>query len=366
MISTRFRIGAALCLAVLTACTARGPLQMVPDGVAPGETVTIFEASNRDYGMFDPPRRGRATVPAYSRITMRVPDGHQIGNVRIAGTAPDPARHFLVSDSQTFEGYAGLTNAIRRELSRLPKNEREVIVFTPGFNMSAAQSIVRTAQLRHDLDLPGVTALFSWPSAGSVFGYAYDRDSTLFSRDAFEAYLRALAAAQPDDLILVSHSMGAQLTMEVLRQMAATDPAWVQKNIGGVVLISPDIDVEVFRAQVARIKRLPQPFAIFVSANDRALGLSARVSGDGRRLGNITDPAELADLDVVLLDISAFHSGMGHFSFGSSPALIGIVSQLARVESSFSDDPAARAGLIPGTILTVQNATRIILSPVAE
>lgn len=355
-----------LALLVLTACTARGPLQPVPDGTPEGKTITVFEASGRSYDLFEPPVRGRDPVPGFSRHELRVPDRHRPGSVAIPQGRADPDRHFLVADSEEYPGGTQFSRSIRRELNALPAGEREITVFVPGFNMSAAQSLARTAQLKHDLGIPGLTLLYSWPSAGSVFGYAYDRDSTLFSRDGFETTLRAIADARPERMILVSHSMGGLLTMETLRQIAASDPGWIDRNIGGVVLISPDIDLDVFRSQIARFQSLPQPFVIFVSENDRALALAARVSGDGARLGNVTDPRLLSDLDVVLIDISQFSTGLGHFDFGRSPALLSIVGQMARVEMSFENDPAARSGLIAGTILTVQNVSHIVLSPTLQ
>jgi hypothetical protein len=45
--------------------------------------------------------------------------------------------------------------------------------------------------------------------------------------------------------------------------------------------------------------------------------------------------------------------------------LIQILSQISSVDTAFDRDRAGRAGLLPGTVLTVQNVTNIILSPVA-
>lgn len=351
---------------LVAACTPRGPLALVPEDAAADKIVTVFQASNRTYGALEPPQRGRKQNAAYSRISLQIPPEHLPGNVTLPDATPNLQTDFLVRSIDDYDGEAAFVADLRRDLTVLPADQQEVIVFVPGYNMSAAQSLARMAQLKHDLDLPGISALFSWPSAASVLGYAYDRDSTLQSRDAYERFIRAIAKSRPRRIVLVAHSMGALLTMETLRQIAIGDPGWIQRNIGGVVLISPDIDIDVFRSQVARIGTLPQPFAIFVSENDRALALAARVSGAQQRLGTLTDPAALADLDVILMDISSFRSGSGHFAFGRSPALLSILGQMARVELSFDQDPAARAGLVSGTILTVQNATRIILSPVAQ
>lgn len=350
-------------LAVLTGCTARGPLAMVPDGTSDGSIVTVYQSSNRVYGPLDPPIRGRSPKERLAKYEIHVPEERMPGTVEIPGQSIRPDRQFLISSELRFEEEAELILSLRKELSHLPMGEREVSVFVPGFNMSAAQSLARTAQLKFDLDIPGLAALFSWPSAATILGYAHDRDSVLYSRDAYERFLRAIAKSRPERMILVAHSMGALLTMETLRQISISDPSWIGNHIGGVVLISPDIDLDVFRSQAARIGNLPEPFIIFVSKRDRALALAASVSGDELRLGAVTDPSLLSGLDVTLVDISLFNSGMGHFDFGRSPALLKIISEMARLELSFELDPASRLDPISGTMLTVRGAGRLILWP---
>ncbi len=59
--------------------------------------------------------------------------------------------------------------------------------------------------------------LFTWPSRASVFDYNYDKESTNYSRVAFEQTLRTLAK-DPDvkDITVMAHSMGTWLAMESL------------------------------------------------------------------------------------------------------------------------------------------------------
>ena len=76
------------------------------------------------------------------------------------------------------------------------------------------------------------------------------------------------------------------ITMETLRQVAMTKDETLSR-ITSVALVSPDLDVELFRSQVRQIGKLPQPFLIFTSQKDKALRLSARISGVDTRLGNL-------------------------------------------------------------------------------
>ena len=54
--------------------------------------------------------------------------------------------------------------------------------------------------------------------------------------------------------------------------------------------------------------------------------------------------------------------GAGHFNVGTSPALIQLLGSIANLDAAFRAD--ARVGLLPGVVLTVQNATSVILAPV--
>ncbi|MEL6169511.1 MAG: alpha/beta fold hydrolase [Pseudomonadota bacterium] len=331
---------------------------------APGTLYPVFVATNRlpeagDLG----PRRDEAL--RLTKINVSVPAARRPGEIRIGRADTNPALTFHAESATHFSSFSQFRTSLNRELSRRPRGQREVIFYVHGFNNTFAEGVYRLAQLKHDLRLPAVGVHFSWPSSANPLGYGYDRDSILVARDALERTLRETAQAGADDIVVVAHSMGALLVMETLRQMAIADPRAPQAAVSSVVLISPDIDIDVFRAQARRIGKLPQPFIIFVSQKDRALRLSARLTGQESRLGNIEDAEDLAEFDITLLDVTGFSSGIGHFTAGTSPALIGLLGQLAEVDRAFEQDRAGRAGLVPGTVLTVQNATQVILTPAA-
>ena len=73
----------------------------------------------------------------------------------------------------------------------------------------------------------------------------------------------------------------------------------------------------------------------------------------------------MADLDVTVVDVTNFKGdALDHFTAGTSPAVLKLMGQLGSVQQALSSDASGRTGLLPGTVLTVQNATSIILSPV--
>jgi esterase/lipase superfamily enzyme len=109
---------------------------------------------------------------------------------------------------------------------------------------------------------------------------------------------------------------------------------------------------------------LPQPFVIFGSSRDRVLNISATISGGGDRLGNIDGVAKIADLKVTYLDTTAFNPGTGHLNLGENPALLKLFGGIVGIDEAFRADARSRVGLLPGLVLTVRNATEVVLAPV--
>ena len=353
----------ALAIAV-SGCAPRGPLTVMPEAAEIGSPRPIFVATSRDTSS-DSVVDLRSEVLSHRRYEISVPPNRVPGSIRLPRSPPDPSRDFVATSVDEFGGANAFVSSLRRELRELPRAEREVILYVHGFNNTLAEGVLRVAQLGHDLNLPGIGVHYSWPSAANPLGYAYDQDSALFARDGLERLIANVRRAGANRITVVAHSMGGFLTMETLRQMAIARPGSVHRAIDAVVLISPDIDIDVFKIQARRIGRLPDEFVIFTSKRDRALTLAARLTGQAERLGNIRDSSRISDLRVTLIDVTAFSEGIGHFSPGSSPALLRILGQVASVDAAFERDRAGRTGILPGTVLTVQNVTEIILSPIS-
>lgn len=349
----------------LSGCADRGFTPLSPQAAGIGTAHHIYVATHRkpdDAGWYSDER---ASDLSYTKLQVVVPPTHVPGRISYGYTNPDPRTDFTISSKQDYATPAPFHADIAKTLAALPPDQREVLLYVHGYNNSFFDGVFRAAQMEHDYDLPGVTMHYSWPSAASPLGYTYDRDSVLFSRDGLEKVLRDLRAAGAHRIVVVGHSLGTMLVMESLRQIEIRTPGWSDDALAGVVLVSPDLDVDLFKTQADRFATLPEPFAIFVSRRDRALMLSARINGDAERLGSLTDPTRLAEYPVSIIDVSSFSDGDGarHFTLGSSPLLIGLLSQSEDLNSAFQRDTAGKSGLLPGTVLTVRNATQLILSP---
>ncbi len=359
------RLLIALPLLFLMACTPRPALRPFPANAEPVKLESVFVSTTRALG--DDRQFGNARVlsPAYLRYDFSVPPNREAATLAEVERVTDPATEFLVTGAVRYASADIFRSEIREAMLQRPPKEREALIYVHGYNNTFDQGVLRVAQLADDFKLGSLALHYSWPSSGSALGYEYDKDSMLYARDGLEDLIRTVAAAGASRILLVGHSMGAQLIVEALRQIDIAEPGASRRMIDGVVLVSPDIDDEVFRAQVARITPLPQPFIIFISRRDRALQLSALLTGQQDRLGNMESFRDLADLDVTILDVTSFSSGIGHFTLAESPGLIRLLSDLGSVDAAFRDEAAGRIGLLTGVVLTVQTATGIILSPIA-
>lgn len=352
-----------LIVLVLAGCAARGDFTMAPEGLATGTPETIFVGTTREkdgeaYAF------KRAGEPSFLRYDVSIPAEREPGKVNWPPKTrkPDGKRDFLTLDARGFETGDEFSTALRAAMKL--RGQQDAVVYVHGFNNTMAEGVYRVAQMHHDLKVPGLAVHYAWPSRGSALGYVYDRDSVLFGRSGFVSLLDEVEDAGTRDIIIIAHSMGAFLTMEGLRQMVLRDGPGALDRIKGVVLIAPDLDLDVFRAQARDIGKLPEPFVIFGSSRDRILNISATLSGTGDRLGNMESVAQIADLKVIYMDTAAYNTGTGHLNLGENAALLQLFGGLVGIADAFTADARARVGLLPGLVLTVRNATEIVLTPV--
>ncbi|RKF15412.1 alpha/beta fold hydrolase [Roseovarius spongiae] len=322
-----------LCLAgalliALAACAAREAAQYaapVPGATLQPIYVATERALDRTGPFFGNKRPGKVN---FFRNTISVPPTHTPGTISWPEGEADAATDFVVADTRIFEGVGQMVADIRAH-----RSGDETLVYVHGYNNTLSDVMYRLAQIQTDFDTGMPAVAFSWQSAGDPRGYVYDRDSVLYARDDMEALLNALTAAPGEKVFLLAHSMGAHLTMEVLRQAALRGNRRLLNRISGVTLMSPDIDPDLFRQQAEAIGHLPQPFVIFVSRQDRALSLAGFLTGRKPRLGVIDSAQSVAGLDVQVIDFTALGDGEGlnHMTPVSSPqavsALRGLLAQ---------------------------------------
>lgn len=357
---------------LLAGCAARGQITVDPAARSVGDVVPILVATSRapstDGTVFGP---HRSPALSFAWLGVSVPPDRALGTITFPGTGPDaspnPRTDFLTIDADALPDDRAFLAAINADMARRRPGERRVFVFVHGFNTNFAEGVYRQAQMMHDFATPALGVNYAWPSAADARLYLYDRDSAFFGRDGLERTLRLLATTRAERIVVVAHSMGAQTTLEALRQMALTGaPAFFDK-LNSVALLSPDVDVDLFRAEVAPLAERKIPWFIFVSGNDRALRFSSLLRGNTERLGSLVDPSALAGLDVTVIDMSGVEAGdsLGHSAVANSPVMISLVQGLSRYGPTILRQERARVGLAATTASVVAGVTDVVVAPLA-
>lgn len=272
---------------------------------------------------------------------------------------PNPKTDFAVTHVQELD-----TVPERQAWFRQHTVGGHVLVFVHGFNNRYEDSVFRLAQIVHDSGAEVTPMLFTWPSRARVFDYVYDKESTNYSRTAFEQVLHTLAnAPQVTDVTILAHSMGTWLTMESLRQMGIRE-GHVDSKIHNVILASPDIDIDVFAKQYVEMGAPRPKFTIFVSQDDRALAMSRLISGDISRLGAI-NPAEepyrtkLERAGITAIDLTKVKTedSLRHGKFAESPEIVQLIGRRLVTGQTLTDQDFTLGdgitAIVAGTTRTV-------------
>ncbi|MGO4174935.1 alpha/beta hydrolase [Bosea sp. TAF32] len=328
-----FSAGAAALLLAGCAGDVKGVLLPVSSAATDTSKVTMLVATTRapdeDAGILFSGERGK---PSFAEITVSLPPAshRKIGEVQWPNRLPgNPETDFVTLNVEKLD-QAQAISLFHKAVTKVPK--RRVMVFIHGFNNRFEDAVYRFAQIVHDSNAKVVPVLFTWPSRGSIFAYGYDRESGNYSRTALENLLQSLARDPAvGEVSILAHSMGNWVTMEALRQMAIRNGS-IPPKIANVMLAAPDVDVDVFRSQIADIHGKRPRFTVFVSQDDRALAVSRRVWGSAARLGAI-DPdvepyrSEIAEYGITVLNLTKLRSGdsLNHGKFAESPEVVQLI-----------------------------------------
>jgi esterase/lipase superfamily enzyme len=309
---------------------------------APGTDVVDMLVATTRAQVEDPPGvmfgGERAIGLAFADIAVSIPPDavRKVGEVQWPASLPgDPAHDFVTTRADRMDLKEARANFDQR-IAKTPG--RHVLIFVHGYNTRFEEAVYRFAQITHDSHADFVPLLFTWPSRGRALEYFYDRESANYSRDALEAVLRTVVEDPNVAAVsLLSHSLGNFVAVEAVRQMAIRDHG-LSPKIKDIMLASPDIDVDVFRRQIAEIEiddKQP-PVTLFVSQDDRALGISKMLAGDEPRLGAVDPTAEpyrgileKAHVHVVDLTAMATDDPTNHNKFAGSEVVKRIGLRLA-------------------------------------
>ncbi|PXW52933.1 esterase/lipase superfamily enzyme [Chelatococcus asaccharovorans] len=368
-------VAAGLAVAVTGCGTPRGVLAPVAETAPGASKVSMIVATTRqvakDPGTMFTGERGM--TPSFAAITVSIPpeSARKVGEVQWPRRLPgNPATDFVTLSTDSLDRAQAIA-WFNRSVKRTPK--RRVLVFIHGFNNRFEDAVYRFAQIIHDSNMDVTPVLFTWPSRGSVLAYGYDRESSNYSRNALENLLQWMSRdPSVGEISILAHSMGNWVTLEALRQMAIRNGR-VSPKIRNVMLAAPDVDVDVFRTQMADMGKDRPNFTLFVSQDDRALAVSRRVWGNVGRLGAVNpevDPykQEFIDYKFTVLDLTKLRGGdsLNHGKFAESPEVVQLIGQRLASGQTITDSHVGLGDRIisvtAGAAATVGTAAGLVIS----
>ncbi len=312
----------------LSGCTLLPGLAMREPLQIQVNTQTVFVDSLRSIeedGTYGPDRQTTPSLRAYS---IAIPTERKITSLPKENTSLGMQFELVLTAE-----HAAMSAFSSQVIShaRTGTNDAEILVFVHGFNTTFEHSINRLAQITHDIDLPGTPVLFDWPSSHNIISYSHDLDSSAFARDALVELLDSLSQKGASRIVLVGHSMGARLAIEAVRQMRIADNQRFFNRFGGLVMLAPDIDLDLFNIELQTLRGIDAPIIAYISHDDDLLRNFANTFNEGQpRLGSVEDVTMMQGQRVTLIDVAHVRDpdSWEHFPLASSLNMISSINAM--------------------------------------
>jgi esterase/lipase superfamily enzyme len=297
----------------------------------------------------------------------------ELGQVRELGDFPqEPYRLRPTEDGMLLrdrdqlarhaEAKGRLQGEVQRRLAEVPK--KEVLLYVHGFNETFATAAFTTAELCHFLGREQVCAFFTWPASTTgnfLISYTTTTESGDFAVEHLKKSIRMLATTPGVERVqILAHSRGTAVTLRAVRELgleaiAAGKEAADLYKIENLVLLSPDIDIDIAAQQItgfisdpdlvtvwpeARLPRvLKGRLTIYASPEDRALLVSRILFRSRTRVGqmrpeDIPEEGQRYMAEVGRFDLITYEGKrtdvFGHSYFTSNPQVSSDLIQLIR------------------------------------
>ena len=204
---------------------------------------------------------------------------------------------------------------INEELKDHEINERSALVFVHGYNVNFEDAAIRAAQMGFDLQVPGITAFYSWPSQGKLSAYPVDEASIEASEKYMTEFLLNLAQKTDIEKIhIIAHSMGNRGLLRAVQRIISQVQTITNIAFGQIILAAPDVDIDLFKELAKGYRQLAERTTLYISSKDKALATSALIHQHGRAgfFPPVTvvegiDTVKVSKIDLTLL-------GHGYFA----------------------------------------------------
>jgi len=271
---------------------------------------------------------------SYASVTVSIPSDilRRTGEVQWPTSVPGDPRQSFVTVSANFLDRQSFASDLSAAAKRNARGK--VLVFVHGFNNRFDRAVYRFAQITHDSRAPAVPVLFSWPSRGvaGLRAYQEDLESATASSEAIEQLLDTIGKnVNVQEVTILCHSMGCFPTMEALHAKALR-AGRIGNKVKNVMLVAPDVDIDLFRKQMREMGSARPRFALFVSQDDLALKLSGSIWGGTTRLGQVNPDQEPYKTDfrregILVFDLTGKRGRAHSRAFREVTSVMGMIEQ---------------------------------------
>ena len=207
---------------------------------------------------------------------------------------------------------ASFAREIRTFLAGLQADDRNILVFVHGFNVSFDDAAIRAAQLGFDLQVPGITAFFSWPSRGNLAGYLTDVSSIEASEEHLAEFLvKVSALSEQGKVHIIAHSMGNRGLLRAMHRATTQAALRAGVRFGQIFLAAPDVDAKLFRQLASVYPKISERTTLYVADQDKALAALEWLSR-GEKAGGAPPVIVMPGIDTIRV------RGSGLFRLGHS------------------------------------------------
>jgi esterase/lipase superfamily enzyme len=277
----------------------------------------------------------------YGQARISIPVHHRRGETErppsilgIQLRPEDPARDVVYLSAKRLT-QAALLAALRPKSA----DDKAVLLFIHGYNVTFDDAIRRTGQLAYDLRFPGQVMLFSWPSYGKVADYFLDHNNAEWaSADLSRLLVDIERSGHVKRVVILAHSMGNQVVSLALQSAIEQAPK-LRQMVSNVIMAAPDIDVDLFERSLApAVLGAAQSVTMYVSSRDKALEASAKFNGhlragDTRSGPLVILPMETIDASLVDTDF------LGHSYFNTSANILDDLTTIVDMETPAASRP---------------------------
>jgi esterase/lipase superfamily enzyme len=153
------------------------------------------------------------------------------------------------------------------------------------------------------------------------------------------------------EIVALAHLMGNWVTLEALRARSIRTGT-IGDKIKSVLLVAPDVDVDVFRTQIRRMGTPRPRFALFVSQDDQALKLSKTIWGGVRRVGeaNLDEEPYRSEFEregILVFDLSNLRGSAHSRAFEDIPSVMDMIKQRFADGQQMTDPKPVPGGTSP-------------------